>query len=87
MNLDEYSDDNLIEEIERRKVKKIDKPQRRVATDTWVLNEIYETVERCLQWGIEKDYWDEDYDQYIFEATMKAFYGDDYFDWHNKRFP
>jgi hypothetical protein len=87
MKLSEYSEIQLLEEIERRKKIRISMPQRSWELTKRVLMQIYKTVESCLKSAIEKDCWDEDYEAYIFEATMKAFFGKDYFsDFHNKRF-
>jgi hypothetical protein len=87
MELSEYSEIQLLEEIERRKKIRISMPQQIMGTDKARIEQIYKTVESCLKSAIEKDCWDEDYEAYIFEATMKAFFGKDYFsDFHNKRF-
>jgi hypothetical protein len=86
MDIGKYSDNDLRKELERREKSKLAAPDRTNRSDQEIVEQIYKTVQSCLDGAVERGYWDEDNDQYIFEAAMKAFYGDDYFHWHNKRF-
>lgn len=87
MNLHNFSDDELREELAGREKAKNKLPERGSRTDTEVVELIYKTVKSCVDKAIKENYWDEDNNQYIFEAVMMAFYGDDYFHFHNQRFP
>jgi hypothetical protein len=85
MSLDKYSDAQLKAELEAR-AKNPKLPQRENKTDKEIVDQIFSTVESYVNDAIEKKWWNDDYDIYIFEAVMKAFYGDNYFDKCHKRF-
>lgn len=72
--------EELQAEIERRKAARENKPALLTSPD---LREVKMLCTDYIQ-GASEGYVDEDTKQYIFEATLKAFYGKNVFDWVNK---
>jgi hypothetical protein len=85
MSLENYSDAELKAELKARK-NKPDVPQRLNKTDKEIVDQIFSIVESCLNDAVSQRYWDDDYDYYIFDGVMEAFYGDHYFDKFHNRF-
>jgi hypothetical protein len=86
MSLQDFSIQELKQELEKRERKAALPPERSSKTNSEIVEQIYKAVQPCLKKSIEDNYWDEDNNIIIFEAAMKAIYGEDYFYWHNKRF-
>ena len=85
MSLDNYSNEELKEELEKRTDPL--RLNRQKLNDKEVVDKIYKCVFSILEKACGEEYWDEDNDHYIFEAVMIAFHGPDYFrDFHNTVF-
>lgn len=82
MDLSKLSDEDLEKELKRRKEQARKTPSP-VPDPDWA--KLVQTAQKCLADMEQNDYWDEDNDQYIYEAAMKAIYGPNFFDWFNER--
>jgi Holliday junction resolvase RusA-like endonuclease len=81
-NIVDFSDEDLIHELERRK-------KARNAPPTPVPNpdfsNLVKTIVDCLEESIRDQYEVKDFEQYVYEEAMKAVYGPDFFEWRNKQ--
>jgi hypothetical protein len=79
--LEDFTLEELEEEIARRKSKKEAVPELNL-NPNW-----YEVIQMCKNWvkqlsedGREED---DDFPHYLAEQVMKILYGEDFWDWHN----
>jgi hypothetical protein len=75
MSLNDYTMEELQQEIARRNEPEM---HRLARPDSAIVKDIWETVNSCIQEALEEDYWDDNNDQYIYEAVMTAFFGPEY---------
>lgn len=81
-----HSDDDLLEELERRKKEREKlKPPKALADPNWakVITLAQEYVDRIEEGDILST--TEDMPDYIFEAVMTAIYGKQFWEWNNKK--
>lgn len=94
MSLEKYSDQELIKELNKRKddeesledlrIRKI-KEKASVMLSNPNFNNLKEAVLNYVEF-IQSDEFheDNDYDRYICEEAINAFYGKEFWDWYNK---
>jgi hypothetical protein len=82
--LSRYSEEELKAELKRRKTAL---PKKRDVSATQIVSEIDTLLTKILIEATNEDYWREEYRNSVFEVVMTSFFGEKYFDWHNKRFP
>lgn len=80
MNLQDYSDEQLKAELKKREATPKSIPVKLEKID---FEPVVEMIDRIIERAKSKRYWDEDYEGYIFEAVVKAIYGESFFDWLN----
>lgn len=80
MSFDNYSDEDLLAEIKRRKRVKKEKPKQ-----LEVLNcePMRKACQQYIDEIVENKYVDEDLKQYIFECAMETIFGKDVWNWIN----
>lgn len=79
--LSNFTDQELLQEIERRKDLKTPYIIYGVVDDHGI-REIIQTIVNKVEDGSYHE--DNDYKQYLWEEVMKAYYGKDFFTWFNK---
>lgn len=84
-HFENFTDEQLEEELNRRKKMRAETPQVRQNID-WseVMSQAAAEVEAITSGEYNED---EDDKQYMYEAVMTAIYGSDYFEWANKNTP
>lgn len=86
MNLSNFSDKEIQEEIERRKIlEKMDEIPEHVVGDKYVKNllELGEYIQDLFKKEIEGDFREDDV-HYLYEACYEYIYGNGIFKWLNK---
>lgn len=78
--LQRFSEKELKTELERREKLKDAVPKPLPNPD---FSGVLTTAQSVVNEVAKEHYSDEDNASYIFEAVMKAIYGDKYWDWHN----
>jgi len=84
MTLEDYSIENMEAEIARRKRAKQALPERLPVPN---IDKLRDMVDDYIEDIIAKDYEDDDWEHYIYEGTMVAFYGDAIWNWFKERTP
>ena len=81
INLSEFTEDELVAEIKRRRWG--DKPPMLQHTD---FNKLVETCQKYINYVDSDDYHeDNDWSHYIYEAVIETLYGKDVWKWINNR--
>ncbi len=78
--MNEYTDEQLQAELERRKKPSLAPPDRARYPD-W--EPLIKTIEDGTARSIKDGYEDDDFKHYVYESAMIAVYGKDYFVWRN----
>jgi len=81
MNLKDYTEEALQEELKRREKQRITIPPRLPNAD---FTKMVEAIENGLAEMVQKGYEDEDLEEFVFESACIAIYGPDFFTWYNK---
>lgn len=89
MNLQDYTEQELVEEIERRKrVGTRPVPLENITKDYAEAYDAMQTlialVEEAVDEAIERGYLEEDICHYVYETFIQLAYGDSFFKWSNK---
>lgn len=82
MNLNNISTEDLKKELEKREA------QNRLPKPKIIERPTFDRLRVLCQSyvdGVDTDDLDDDLKEYIFEAAMEAFFGDDYWEWNNLR--
>ncbi len=83
--MNEYTDEQLQAELERRKKPVLARPDR-LRNPDW--EPLIKMMEENMTESIAKGYEDEDFKHYVYEEAMKTVYGPSYFRWRNaQRWP
>lgn len=80
--LEKYTDEELRAEMDRREKEKDKKPEPKEEID-W--SKLIECVKEGVTILDEEGYEQNDFEHYVFEAAMTAVYGDEIWDWWNKK--
>lgn len=83
-NLNQFTDEDLQRELERRAnlKKKASKPEQ--LNPHGSLETLRELCQSYIDTIADEGYVDEDHKDYIFEAAMEVFFGGDVWDWINR---
>lgn len=81
MAIDDFTEEELKKELERRKKKKTSPPKPKANPD-W--SQLLQTMASGLEEMIKAEYEDSDLEAYVAEAAWEAVYGTEFWAWKNK---
>lgn len=80
MNITQFTNAELLAELKRREYQQIDTAKPKAVADP-DLSDLRQTCQAYIDAVAMRDYVDEDLPHWIFEAALKALYGNNVFDW------